>query len=202
MGNVKRIPINFSTSKPVNRSLIESVISQDNITHLHEVAAFNGAVMDIGLRLARFFGPNIMENNGYVTVAECILSHALTAWDATSVTKGTEHAFFAFCESIYDDLPKAFDYSARGKTGSNPRVMSLWDPYSASFYDWITYNRIKQVDVAHKKMKSRFTNRELSMMLSHHVFTRSDLIHWGLPPKGSYRLSRDGCPLLIPHTGA
>lgn len=186
IGNEGVIKVSFDkyVSPKMTKKKALALICSSNTHHVEQAAHQHSGVMEVACRLAQYMGNKLPY--GESNLLDYILSDALTSWESFYEERGSRAAYQAYCLTIRELLPLVFNYRVRSKKRLMPYNASIWNCVSESIFEWLALCQSNDVEVEVGDIDSRLSQNEMSLLVSHNVFSRIDMMQWGLPPEGVF----------------
>jgi hypothetical protein len=182
--HVIKVAFDKKLSTKITKKQALGMLCSSNYLHVEQAAQQHSGISDVAYRLAKYIGNQLPY--GEVNLLDYILSDALTAWESFYEEHGARAAYHAYCLTIKELLPLVFNYRVRSKKRLMPYNASIWNCVSDNIYEWVSQCQVNEVEIEIGQVDSRLTQSEMSLLVSHNVFSRIDMMQWGLPPEGVF----------------
>ncbi|MCI2286058.1 hypothetical protein L3081_24865 [Colwellia sp. MSW7] len=188
--NVIKINFNRKNITNLTKRQAMAMICTSNVCHIEQAGQHHGGVPELAYRLAQYVG-NILPF-GEANLLDYILSDALTAWDSVYEEQGARVAYQSYCMTIRELLPLVFNYRVSSKKRLMPYSAAIWNCVTQGIFEWLNDCQLNDVEIEMGSYDSTLTPKEMSLLVSHKVFSRIDMMHWGLPPEGFIDTKKEG----------
>lgn len=179
---VVRVNFNRKNITGLTKKQLMTMICPSNACYIEQAGQHHVGVPELACRLALYIG-NILPF-GETNLLDYILSDALTSWDSVYEDQGTRAAYQAYTLTIKELLPLVFNYRVSSKKRLMPYSSEIWNCVRQGVFEWLEDCQLNDVEIEIGKHNSTLTPNEMSLLVSHKVFSRLDMMHWGLPPEG------------------
>lgn len=145
-----------------------------------ELELMNGQhprVLPVVHNLLDFFSEVITDSGA--SLPDLILTEAISEWSQRVHTQGYSPAYKAFCKAILFRLPFAFELRISGIRKNYPFPVVIWNPLKEGLVSWLDNNKVINLKIERVNNDTCFSQRELALMASRHVFELEDLFLFG-----------------------
>ena len=180
--NVVKINLNRKNITNLTKRQAMAMICTSSVCHIEQAGQHHGGVPELAYRLAQYLGDILPY--GEANLLDYILSDALTAWDSVYEEHGARAAYQAYSIKIKELLPLVFNYRVSSKKRLMPYSAAIWNCVTQGVFEWLDDCQLNDVEIEVGQPDSTLTPNEMSLLVSHKIFSRIDMMHWGLPPEG------------------
>ena len=155
----------------------QAVIDLYLFRELENMTGQHARIMPIAQRLVELFSEVITIDGAPLT--DLVLNEAITEWSLRISSHGSTMAFRAFCKSILDSLPMAFNFRITAQKWNPPNQIILWNPLKEGLVSWMHNQKAVNLKVEQVENDTSLSKRELAFLLAGQIFEREDLIQFG-----------------------